>query len=185
MSKSSKGGQWERDIAKILTFWLTGQNKEYYFWRSPGSGSIATNTGTNPSLHGDIIPVKPEAEFFCNIFLCECKNGYKEASLNKHLKYNKSDPIKSFWEQCVEDAQNSNKYPMLIFKKKGYPTPWLGITYEIYNKINKYLKELRYIHLCWAEELPDIYFFEYKEFFDIISPDIIKEHINVIQTKTK
>ncbi len=31
MVKASKGGQWERDVAKFLTNWLTGQSKEYYF----------------------------------------------------------------------------------------------------------------------------------------------------------
>jgi hypothetical protein len=31
MSKSQKGGQWERDVSRHLTQWLTGQKKELYF----------------------------------------------------------------------------------------------------------------------------------------------------------
>ena len=176
----AKGGNWERDVCKHLSKWLQGTEKPYIFWRGRGSGGMFTISEgeVGDTFSGDIYPVRQEGRFLTNIFSVECKEGYKEASLNKHLKYNKSDPIKSFWDQTVNDANKSNKSPMLIFKKKGYPTPWLGITYDIYNKLHKYLKDLRFIHLYWVD-LPDTYFFEYKEFFDIITPDIIKEIFNV------
>jgi hypothetical protein len=63
---------------------------------------------------------------------------------------------------------------MLIFKKKGLPTPWVGISFNIYKKLEEHLNFIRFIHLRWDIELSDCYLFEYKEFFKRISPDIIK-----------
>ncbi|MFW6173620.1 MAG: putative PDDEXK endonuclease [Elusimicrobiota bacterium] len=49
----------------------------------------------------------------------ECKTGYENTSIDKHLKYNKSDPLKNSWEQCINDATKTDRHPMLIFRKKG------------------------------------------------------------------
>ncbi len=171
-----KGSQWERDIAKYLTKWLTGQDKEYYFWRSPGSGSIGTVTQCNIDLHGDIIPIKPEAEFFCNIWCIECKNGYGSASLDKHLKSNKNDHIQDFWEQTVNNSIPHGKNPMLIFKKKGNPA-WIGVNNKIQSILYTYLETLNFIHLRWNYEILDCYFFDMKDFFEKITPEIIKERL--------
>ena len=174
MSKSQKGGQWERDIAKAFTFWLTGQKKELYFWRSPSSGGIFTMTPENTTISGDIIALKPEANILCSNFSIEAKNGYPNLSLDKHLKYNKSDPLKDFWIQCCDDAFKSEKLPILIYKKKGLPTPWIGIESTFNKHVMSYLQNKRFVHLKWDSEYPDTYFYEFKDFFSIITPEIIK-----------
>ncbi len=171
-----KGSSWEREIAKYFTLWLTGQSKEYYFWRTPASGGIATISPVNESLHGDIIPLKEESDkILCSKFVIEAKNGYPKTTLDNHLKNNKSDNLKDFWNQVVSSSIDSNKYPMLIYKKKGMTTPWLGITREIYNKLKKHIEELRFVHLKWNDGLPDTYFFSFYEFFEKITPEIVKK----------
>lgn len=175
MVKASKGGQWERDVAKFLTNWLTGQSKEYYFWRSPGSGSIATVSASNMDLHGDIIPLKEEAnQSICSSYSIECKNGYADASLDKHLKNNKNDTIKDFWMQAVQDAEKCVKLPMLIFKKKGSPVPWLGVCHTTWVKHINILGSLKFVHLRWDTSLPDCYLFDMKKFFNVITPKILQ-----------
>lgn len=169
----ASGSNWERDTAKFLTYWLTGQWLEYYFWRSPGSGSIATSTGLNPDLHGDIIPLKPEAEVLCSKFVLECKSGYPKTSLDHHLKYNKKDWIKEFWEQVNNDAEKTNKYPMLIYKKKGFATPWVGVNPFCFEQLENNLSQARFVHVRYETELDDVYFFEMKEFFNNINKDTI------------
>lgn len=172
-----KGSQWERDVSKYLTEWLTNQKKEYYFWRSPGSGSVSTVSGTNPGLHGDIIPLKEEADkALCSKFVIECKNGYPSVSLDNFLKNGKNYEIRNFWKQVVDESDAVNKYPMLIYKKKGMSIPWLGITEEVFKKLFKnYLNEGRYIHLYWGtDNLPDIYFFDFYYFLDQVKPMVIK-----------
>jgi len=171
----SKGSDWERKIARHLTKWLTGQQKELYFWRSPGSGSVSTINLGNSAISGDIIALKPEATFLIDKFSLEAKNGYKEASLDKHLRYNKSDPLKSFWIQACDDATKSNKLPMLIYKKLGLPTPWIGIESTFNDYVTSYMDGKRFVHIRWDTEYPDIYFYEFKEFFENVTPDAIKE----------
>jgi len=175
MGKSQKGGEWERYVSKYLTEWLTGQKKELYFWRSPSSGGMFTRGPENVVISGDIISLKPEADILTSKFSIECKNGYKEASLDKHLRYNKSDPIKSFWEQACDDAFKAKKLPMLIYKKLGLPTPWVGIESSFNDYATSYMDGKRFVHINWDMDYPDIYFYEMKEFFGTITPDIIKQ----------
>lgn len=172
---SSKGSQWERDICKMLTEWASGQPKPLLWWRGQGSGGMFTRSGGSAgnNFSGDIYPIHEDGYFLSNIFSIEAKCGYKDASLDKHLKYNKADPIKSFWVQCTEDAKASEKEPLLIYKKHGLPTPWIGINEKIYKKLKKFLKGKRCIHLIW-DELPDVFFFEIKEFLSCISAKDIK-----------
>lgn len=167
----AKGGGWERDVCKFLSKWIQGEVKPYIFWRGHGSGGTFTKDFlVGERFAGDVYHVRDEGKFLTDRFVLECKDGYKNASFDKHLKYNKSDDIKNFWNQVVEDSRKTNKYPMLIYKKKGMPTPWVGITFEVFSLLKEKLKECRYIKLCWAGELPDTYFFEYKEFFGKIIP---------------
>lgn len=170
----NKGSQWERDIAKYLTHWLTEQNLEYYFWRTPASGGMGTILPENTQLHGDIIPLKEEANILCDKFCIELKTGYKEASLDKHLKTNKTDPIKSFWSQCISSANASYKNPLLIYKKKNQ-NPWAGISHNIFHKLESKFTGYKFIHLRWGIELSDCYLFDMNTFFSIVTPEVIKE----------
>ena len=172
----AKGGEWERKVAKLLSKWLTGKEKPYQYWRMPASGGLATIHKDNMELTGDIMALTPEAEFLVNKFCIECKAGYKEASFDKHFKYNKSDPLKSFWTQVSNDSVKSGKRPMLIYKKKGLPTPWVGIGPGTYFCLQDSLRNIRFIHIGWGtQSLSDIWFFEMKEFFDLITPEYVKE----------
>jgi len=174
MGKAKKGGSWERDCSRYLTEWLTGQKKELYFWRSPGSGSVAQINLGNKDISGDIIALKPEATLLLNKFSLELKYGYKDVSLDKFLKCNKSDLLKDFWVQCVDDAIKADKLPLLIYKKHGMPSPWLGIEETFFKFCIDKLNGLRYIHLYWDDNYPDTYFFDMKLFFKQITPNIIK-----------
>uniref|UniRef100_A0A6M3JMK8 YqaJ viral recombinase domain-containing protein n=2 Tax=viral metagenome TaxID=1070528 RepID=A0A6M3JMK8_9ZZZZ len=180
MGSKSKGGDFERNICKFLSFWIQGSEKPYLLWRQPASGGMATISEENIGLTGDIRSISPLSEFLTDRYNIECKNGYDEASLDKHLKYNKTDPLRDFWIQTTNDATKSNKYPMLVYRKKGLSTPWIGISTVNYNDLYDYLKSLRFIHLHWGmDDLIDTYLFEMKEFFSTITPDIIKGEINV------
>lgn len=173
----ANGSKWERDVCKILSKWINGSEKPYVYWRSAGSGSVFTSTNgeAGKEFAGDIYAIREEGKPLVSFVSIECKSGYDSASLDKFLKYNKSDHLRDFWKQCVEDAQISNKFPMLIFKKKGYPTPWVGISNKLYEELKNCLTNIRFIHLHWNENLPDSYFFEMKEFFEYVKPETINE----------
>lgn len=176
----AKGSGWERDVCKFLSKWMQGTEKPYLFWRGRGSGGMFTTSNglVGDDFSGDVYSTRPESSWFCSLFSVECKDGYPSASFDKHLKYNKADPLYEFWKQTTEDARKSNKKPLLIYKKKGLPTPWVGITEESYGVLKECFTKIRFVHLRWVD-LDDMYFFEMKEFFKAITPEIIKTKFGI------
>jgi hypothetical protein len=169
----AKGSSFEREVSKILTKWCSGQDEEYWFWRTPSSGAISTITNGNGELSGDIIALLPEGTFMTSRFSIEVKTGYPKSSFHKHLKGVKNDEIKSFWEQCVNDANRANKLPMLIYKKKQY-NALLGIS-ELKGVLKRKLKNVPSITLSWGDgELPICHLYDMEEFLSIITPEDIK-----------
>lgn len=176
MTKSSKGSEFERTISKFLTQWLTGQNKELYFWRCAGSGSIFTRSRCNTSLSNDIKAIKPEGEFMTNLFSIECKKGYPKNSFDLHLKKNKNNGIRDFWDQTIDGCSEGKKLPMLIYGKKGFPS-WIGITENTVDLLNLKESGLISISLTWGSEfknLPTMVCFDLEDFFNYVKPDQIK-----------
>ena len=179
MSKSSKGGTFERDVCKLLSKWIQGTEKPYIFWRGRGSGGVFTQDITSgEDFAGDIYLVRPEGKFMVDAFSIECKNGYPKATIDYHLKYNKSDPIREFWRQCTNDARLTNRLPLLIYKKLGIKPTFVGINDVCYNKIKSELKGVRFIHLYFAEDLDDVYLFGIDEFFELITPEVVWNRIS-------
>lgn len=183
MAKSSKGSAWEREICKILSKWINGTIKPYVFWRGHGSGAMfSMDHDVGDTFSGDIYAIRDEGKFFTSIFSIELKNGYPSVSIDKHLKCNKSDELREFWIQSCRDAVQSNKEPLLIYKKKGLPTPWICFPENAYQKIKHLLPTYRFIHLNWPEyDLPDMYIFDLKELIidEGLTPDNFKEAFNI------
>jgi hypothetical protein len=117
MAKNGKkiGSAFERDIARFLTYWVSGQKEKLHFWRSPGSGAVAT-ISKHMNVSGDIVGLTPEAELVTNTFSIELKKGYPDTNFFQYFKkcgFN----IEGFWKQCCNDATKSGKEPLLIYKK--------------------------------------------------------------------
>jgi len=182
-----KGSEFERTIAKYLTNWLTGQRKEYYFWRTPASGALST-IAEQQGMTGDIISVKDEARILTDVFSIELKTGYPQASIDKHLKDNKNNQIQDFWEQSCKDADRAKKFPMLIYRKKGMK-PWVGISRQFFEEFemdrvyasSNHLSHLAYITLSWGMEdgkmiMNDVLMlFDMDQFFAVVTPEILTE----------
>ncbi len=172
----AKGGDFERDISKFLTKWLTGKVKPYMFWRMPASGGLATIHEENIGLAGDIRSIHSDAEFFTNTFTVECKTGYPRTSFWQHFKGIKNFPLELFWKQTCDES--SGKQPMLIYRKKGNK-PIVGITDQVWVELSelKPIYELRSISLYFGDinELPRVIFFDMNDLFKMIEPDDIRE----------
>lgn len=164
----AKGSKFEREIAKYLTKWLGSTNKkDIWIWRTPQSGGLATILGSK-EVSGDLIATHDNAKPFLNLFSLELKNGYPSASIDNFFKNNKKDEYKSFWMQCIRDAEKSNKNPMLIFKKKGNYPIIVCINDKIYEKLNSKLYNMKSIIIQW--ELENMIIFDFNEFFENITP---------------
>ena len=182
----AKGGDFEREISKTLTKWLTGTEKPYKYWRMPGSGALATIHEENVNLSGDIRSISKAGDFLTDYFSIECKVGYPKTSFWQHFKHLKNFNIRDFWNQCCTDAFKGNKHPMLIYRKKGNQII-LGITLFDSNcleTISDTLVTLPTISMRFDLELPDLIFYDFKEFFNSVTPGMIKELLKMENNET-
>lgn len=121
-----KGGVYERDISKLLSFWWTDGDRRDVFWRTEGSGAKATvnhrETGAiNFNYYGDIGYRDSEGMIFIERVCIECKH-YKEFYVMDVLKDNKNPSLlETFWEETLFEAEQSNRWGILIMKKNYFP----------------------------------------------------------------
>jgi len=167
-----KGGDFEREVSKCLTCWLTGKEKPYAYWRMPGSGGLSTIHEENKNLTGDIVALLPEAEFLTSKFTLECKTGYPATSFWQHFGRVKNFNIEIFWRQSFDDAVKSSKHPMLIYRKKGRK-PIVGVAQWIADQL---MLDLPTITLTFTQEqkLPILVFYDFNDFWEIVTPQKIK-----------
>lgn len=171
-----KGSAWERDVAKFFTLWASGKKKPYWFWRTPGSGAMATLSLENKELSGDIHALHIDGCFLTDLFSIELKDGYPKGSFYKHLKSNKADSVRGFWAQCCSDALRASKRPMLIWRKLNHNAVvgienWLND--ELCDVVDLFV--LPSLMLRFNTDLPDVAFYDMKKFFDVVKPITIKE----------
>ncbi len=180
MSNSkAKGSSEERDVCKYLSKWLTGREKPYQFWRTSNSGGTSTVVSENIHMTGDITSITPEGRWFTDLFSIEVKTGYGDADFHKHLKNNKSTEVELFWAQCCKDANRAHKYPMLIWRKKGYPlvVGFNRCIEEMFPR-NSYIMacvSMKFPYKDGKQYLPDLYFYNFEDFFSTITPDDMKK----------
>ena len=115
---NKKGGEFERWVCRMLTKWITGQEKPELFWRSATSGAKATmdaRKGHKSKMGGDLVSIDAQGQWFMDCFSLECKDRHDYGNLDL-LFIDKGDFLK-WWNQCQGDAGRVNKVPMMIVKR--------------------------------------------------------------------
>ena len=172
----NKGSAFERKICKFLTKWISGQDDEYYFYRSPSSGAIATISLCNDDISGDIIAIKPEAMGLTSKFSIECKTGYKGANPLKVFGNLKGNELKDFWIQACRDAQKAKKLPMLIYNPPGRAPALVGLCNLGQGSYFKFDENIPCVFIRFPKEkddygltlgLPGMNLYELKTLFDM------------------
>jgi hypothetical protein len=149
---SSKGGTGERWLARKLTKWITGQEDPPIFWRSGGSGSVATvalKANRKAKAVGDIVATDSEGFFLTDRFGIENKFGYgfklDDLLFHKPFRANQKaiaeNHILNWWRKIKEQSHQVGLTPLLVFRKNQYPayimydeTTWSFIT-TMYHRI--------------------------------------------------
>ena len=175
--KSTKGATWERKVARLITFWMSGQDTELFCYRSPGSGSVATINLGNKAISGDLFPLKPEAAAFFDVFSVECKNGYPGTNPLLVFGNMKTNDLRDFWFQTCRDAVKAEKLPFLIYNQPGKRPPLVGVSSSAIAMFFNTITYHNFIHIkiCFDPEsreynsrmvgLPNLFLFEMKDFF--------------------
>ena len=102
----TKGNGFERRVAKILSDWAGVK-----FMRTPASGAI--HNFKDKRVVSDIVAPLSVGNF---PFSIECKKVECSWELSSIIE-GTSQTLKDHWKQCVQDAEQENLIPLLVFNK--------------------------------------------------------------------
>lgn len=132
-----KGAGFERDMCRFLSNWISGGQRDDIFWRSAGSGGLATQAAKKGKIKefssSDIAPTHKLAYDLLEIFTIECK-FYADMHL-QDLPYDRVSNIATFWKQAKSDAQRVNKEPLMLAKQNRRPI-LVGLTIRGFDALN-------------------------------------------------
>ncbi len=120
MGKSNpkcKGSQFERDIAKKLSLWVSNGERDDIFWRTASSGGRFTQNKnkTLANSAGDVSYLDEIGKPLLDRFIIECKVGYNKTRVLDIL-FKKNEITK--WLDTLQEEMNrtGHKEFMLIWK---------------------------------------------------------------------
>ena len=112
INSRTKGSKNERGVAKLFQAWT-----EFEFARTPQSGGLhwkKQNTVGDivciDERHGRKFPFSIECKFHHDLDFSHLIDGTMGKGTNK---------IIHFWEQCLGDAEQANKVPLLFMRRNG------------------------------------------------------------------
>lgn len=166
----AKGSQFERDIARRLSWWWTNGETDEVFWRSPSSGVMK-----RPGAAGDISALYGGDELIDLIFI-ELKY-YKEVEYTAWLtKGIKSQVLDWFAKASDERREVGQKYVWLIIKANRH-NPVLVVSSRFWNDCSSVVgmgfHMLPCIHLYFGEGNNYI-IVQLEAMLDLIDPESIK-----------
>lgn len=120
-SGKRKGSSFERRVCHLLSMWISNGKHDDLFWRSSMSGGRAKvvfkKGGQNRTQCGDISSIHPDGNPLTDRYLVSCK-FYKSLNIEGTVIGNKGG-LTAFWTECVIEAKQFNKIPMLIAKQNN------------------------------------------------------------------
>ena len=155
-----KGGNFEREILKKLSYWITGDKNDSVLWRTAGSGARATQSLKSKNRQsyqvGDVGAISEKGVWFQSHFVVECKH-YKDLELIPFLFKNKGI-LAGFWEKLVNESNTYSRFPLLISRQNFIPT---FIMSEIsFMGLEPFIKTPK-VYIYWLDDFLNI---EYEEF---------------------
>ena len=124
MNNKRTGNNYERQVAKQLSLWLTDGQSDDVCWRDIGSGNRATiraKQGKTSTRSGDFVPTDLNYKWFFDAFFVDSK-CYKEWNPVFINESNiKSNSIFNQWVKVIEESQG--RIPFMICHIRDRRTP--------------------------------------------------------------
>lgn len=153
----AKGGSFENEVCRLLSRWVSQDERDDIFTRSDASGARFTarrKSGKDTAYQsGDITFSDPLGEPLIRIWSIETKTGYGGKKKIKDAKGNlvkkiderwdvldaidsqqKETVLQRMWEQCKRDASAVCKEPVLIFRRNRR-SPCIAIKEDYYRSL--------------------------------------------------
>jgi hypothetical protein len=169
------GNNYEREVAKKLSLWITNNENDDVVWRDLGSGSRGTvraKQGKNTTRHGDFVPTDLNYKWLFDLFCIDSKS-YKEWNpLFINEKNMKSNSILNQWIKVCQESQG--KIPMMICHIRDRKTPEFVIvpkdilfpdSYQ-YPNMMEYTFNSKEITNCYLIILDDFFKIDARQLYD-------------------
>ena len=194
---NAKGGSFERLICRQLSLWWTNGERDDVFWRN--RVKVTSKTPNAERQLGDISALHTIGLSFIETINVEMKCGYGkkkgkaapswgvlgliDSNQEEHL-------LQKFWNQCITDANLSNRIPWLIFKR-DFREPVICIRkrdllrlfcgFDSYAVIEIYLSEL--YDGIGEVEIRKICLLNLGQFLEAVDPESVRNHHKLINKK--
>lgn len=125
MSKSDKGGKFERETCRLLSMWFSEGRRDDMFWRSAGSGAMATVRGRQGKLtsgqYGDVSATDEEGQALLDVVTIELKRGYSKHTVQDTLDKLPTAAVQKWEEHCVQamsDHELAGTFAWLLIHRR-------------------------------------------------------------------
>ena len=140
MSRSYKGGEFEREICKLLSYWWTEGMRDDVFWRSSQSGGRATLRARKGKetygSYGDIAAVDPIGDPLLKMFTIELKRGSSYGCLGDLLDFkleNSRHPWVAALLQAIRAHQAAKSHAWMMICKRDFRLPIVYMERRIFH----------------------------------------------------
>ena len=183
----AKGPQFERDFCKELSLWFSQGVRDDIFWRTAGSGAMATTrrkAGKDVRNHeGDICAIDETGQHFIRLVVLELKKGY-----NKALDFQaildgagKKPPLLMEWLLKLENERRvaGKTFTMLVIRRDRRKVI-LALDADLWEAIEPAVEEMEagftWVNVC-ANGL-DYVFIQWEAFRNGVCPVVFMEGVS-------
>jgi hypothetical protein len=185
MNSSHRGSQFERDICRKLSLWWTEGKRDDIFWRTAGSGAMATTRFKKGKKtygqDGDIHAIDPIGEPLLKLCNIELKRGYSKDTIFDCLdkpKKAKQQTYEKFMEQAIKGMENSDSKYWILITQRNRRIPMVYIPQDFYAPILDYIyiRASRFtIPEFYQGIMANIYVTTLDIFLERVQPEFIKK----------
>jgi len=193
----AKGSSFEREIARVLSRWWTGLERDDVFARTMSSGAWGTQRAMRGrstfGQYGDLQAIDPIGQPFLDVCCIEIKIGYGSWCILDALDRLRGTHPQTFENfliqaQCSAERAGGGRFPVLIAKRDrkeaviAYPLPLQHRIEAVSGAPGKDVGGMR-IHIPNGE-YPWI-LMRLDEFVEWASPEVFKKPVQKIESKPK
>lgn len=124
-SGSRKGTPFERQICDKLSEWWCGNKDDRIFWRTAGSGAMATVRNRKGKGAGnqdsDLCAICPSGKPFTDLLTVEMKKGYNAATVHDLLdrpKSTKPKPVEEFCSKARRQHRQAKSFAWVVIHQR-------------------------------------------------------------------
>ena len=187
MVKSRKGSQFERDLCKKLSSWWTSGARQDVFWRTAGSGGMATNRrrkGEQTQVHcGDLCATDEVGAPFLKVFAAELKRGYSKDTLQDVLdaptrvgRKSTKQTYEKWFEQASRSRDDSGAIHWMIIAKRDQRTTLVLFPFGLYSELSaREVLQPSSVLLYLTDNGNSCAMMKLDDFLEAVTPSLIQE----------